>query len=347
MIYTDVMFAGMLSTRVINYKQKGQYLWNFSCDICGDLSKGRQKARGFLYRNREGISYKCHHCGASLSLGNYLRLKHPDLYKNYVVERYHANVGNNFGHNDIKKVIPVPAAVSVEGLLVDSVLSEATCITELKETHPAVKFVMDRKIPKDKWNLIYYTPNIKKFTNNLLPKKFEVNETGDLQDHPRIIFPYFTEHGKVFAYSARALGGEQPKYYTIKLDDRERVYGLDRVDYRRKIYAVEGQIDSLFLPNAVAVSGSSFDTPSLQALKTNLVIVGDNEPRSREIVKILKKNIMLGYSVCMFPHSVPYKDINDMILYGGMSIDDVVSLIDQNTFQGLAAMATFNNWKLV
>lgn len=339
------MYAGMISTRVKNFKQKDQYLWNFSCDICGDMSKGRQKARGFLYRNREGIGYKCHHCGASMSLGNYLKTKHPDLYKQYVFERYQANVSNNFGHNDIKKIIQVPAAVTNTGKLVDEALDKAKCITDLKPTHAAVKFVESRKIPKDKWGLIYYTPTFKAFTNNLLPNKFQ-EEDGELKDHPRLLFPYFTKHGRMFAYSARALDNQQPKYYTIKLDETERLYGLDRVDFGKKVYAVEGQIDSLFLPNAIAVSGSSFDTPTLRSIKSNLVIVGDNEPRSREIVKILKKNIIMGYSVCMLPHSVKQKDINEMIL-DGIDIESIVDLINENTFHGLAAMARFEYWKLV
>lgn len=345
MIYTDVMYAGMLSTRVLNFKQKNQYLWNFSCDICGDISKGRQKARGFLYRNREGLAYRCHHCGASMSIGSYLKLKHYDLYRGYVVERYQANVSPNFGHADIKQVIQVPDAVTDSGLIVDQVLTDLTCITELKETHDAVKFIAGRRIPRSVWHLIYYTPRIKEYTNNLIPNKFDLNEQKT--DHPRIVFPYFTEHGKVFAYSARTLGNDQPKYYTIKLDDRERVYGLDRIDYSRPVYAVEGQIDSLLIPNAIAVSGSSFDMPTLQALKTNLTIVGDNEPRSREIVKIMRKNISLGYKVCMLPHSIKEKDINDMILKGNMTPDEIVELIDLHTYQGLAAVAKLNDWKLV
>jgi hypothetical protein len=281
-----------------------------------------------------------------MSIGNYLKLKHNDLYRGYVVERYQANVNPKFGHADIKTVLPTPDAVSDDGLVVDSILSKLTRVDTLSSTHDAVKFLESRKIPKDKWSLIYYTPKVKKFTNELLPGKFEIGEVKH-QDHPRIIFPYFTEHGKVFAYSARALGNEQPKYYTIKLDDRERIYGMERLDYRKPIYAVEGQIDSLFLPNAIAVSGSSFDMPTLQALKTNLTIVGDNEPRSKEIVKITRKNIDLGYKVCMFPHTVKEKDINDMILKAGMTIEEVVELIESNTYQGLAAMARFQEWKLV
>ena len=126
-------------------------------------------------------------------------------------------------------------------------------------------------------------------------------------------------------------------YYTIKIDEtEEKIYGLDRVDYSKRIYVVEGPIDSLFLPNAVAVSGASFDTPTIRKLLTNATIVMDNEPRNKDIVKQLAKYIDLGYNVCMFPDTLQEKDINDMVL-AGRSVDDILKVINTNTFAGMEA----------
>jgi hypothetical protein len=165
-------------------------------------------------------------------------------------------------------------------------------------------------------------------------------------EHPRMIIPYFTSAGKCFAFQARAYGDEDPKYYTIKVDEtEEKIYGLDRVDYGKRIYVVEGPIDSLFLPNAIAVSGSSFDTPTIRKLLTNATIVMDNEPRNKDIVKQLEKYIDLGYSVCMYPDTVTQKDINDMILYGEMSPAEIIELINTNTYTGMEAKLKFINWR--
>jgi DNA primase len=169
-----------------------------------------------------------------------------------------------------------------------------------------------------------------------------------VDEHPRMIIPYFTPHGKCFAFQARAYGKEEPKYYTIKVDEtEEKIYGLDRVDYGRRIYVVEGPIDSLFLPNAIAVSGSSFDTPTIRRLLANATIVMDNEPRNKEIVKQLDKYIESGYSVCMFPDTVQQKDINEMIKDGGMTPDEVIELINTNTYTGMDAKLNFVNWRKV
>ena len=203
---------------------------------------------------------------------------------------------------------------------------------------------LDRKIPEDKLGLLYFAPRFKKFVNSFQPK-FEEPIQGE---HPRMIIPYFNKHGKCFAIGARAYGDETPKYYTIKVgDDVEKIYGLDRVDYGQRVYVVEGPIDSLFLPNAIAVSGSSFDTPTIRRLLANATIVMDNEPRNKEIVKQLEKYIELGYSVCMFPDTVAQKDINEMILHGGMSPEEIIELINTNTYTGMEAKLNFSRWRKI
>ena len=186
-------------------------------------------------------------------------------------------------------------------------------------------------------------PKFKKFTNSVSPKFVEPIEG----EHPRMIIPFFTKESKCFAFQARAYGDEEPKYYTIKIDeDLEKIYGLERIDLSKKIYVVEGPIDSLFLPNAIAVSGASFDTPTIKSLLTNAVIVMDNEPRNKEIVKQMGKYIEEGYSVCMFPDFVMEKDINEMILHG-KTPGEILELINTNTFSSLEAKLRYGTWRKV
>ena len=52
-------------------------------------------------------------------------------------------------------------------------------------------------------------------------------------------------------------GKEQPKYLTIKLDEnKQKVYGLDKVNFQKPIYITEGPIDSLFIDNCLAAGGA-------------------------------------------------------------------------------------------
>ena len=98
-------------------------------------------------------------------------------------------------------------------------------------------------------------------------------------------------------------------------------------------------MDSLFLPNCLAIAGLNF-----KGVKISNVIVLDNERRNVQIVDALKKVITNGYSVCIWPDSVKEKDINDMII-GGKTTDDIVDIIDDNTFSGLQANFQLSQWK--
>jgi len=70
----------------------------------------------------------------------------------------------------------------------------------------------------------------------------------------------------------------------------------------------------------------------------------DNERRNVQIVDALKKVITNGYSVCIWPDSVKEKDINEMII-SGKTTDDIVEIIDNNTYSGLQANFQLSQWK--
>lgn len=336
MLWIDTKYVSLLSYKLRNFKQKSQNYYNFSCPICGDSKKDPRKARGYVLLHKNLLMYKCHNCGLSCNFGNLLKRVDSNLYSEYVLERYKENPSKYVDHAKLP-VVETPLPV-VE--LMDDIMDKAQRLDSLPITHPALSYIVKRKIPKSQWKLLYFVPKFKKFTNGI--KKQFSNLEGD---HPRLIIPFFNEHGKVFAYQARAFGDEIPKYYTIKLDENEeKIYGLDRIDYSKRILVVEGPIDSLFLPNCIAVSGASFDTPSIRALATNATIVMDNEPRNKEIVKQFGNYIKDGFTVCIWPDSTQEKDVNDMVK-AGIPVETIVETINSNTYSGLSAQLRFNEWR--
>ena len=90
----------------------------------------------------------------------------------------------------------------------------------------------------------------------MFPEKFQNINI----DYPRLVIPFFDKSGKMFAYQGRAFGNEQPRYITLKLEDnKEKIYGLERIDFEDHVYVVEGPLDSLFLDNCLAVAGADLD----------------------------------------------------------------------------------------
>ena len=86
--YIDLKFISNLKSRLSQFKQKNDYLFNFRCPHCGDSKKSKTKSRGFVYEKKNNLFFKCHNCGMGQSLGNFIKFLDERLYKEYVLERY-------------------------------------------------------------------------------------------------------------------------------------------------------------------------------------------------------------------------------------------------------------------
>lgn len=333
MLYIDAKFVGQISYKLRNFKKKNDYYWNFSCPICGDSKKNELKARGFVYKNQDRLVYKCHNCGISTSIGGLLKHLDPIVYNEYVLERYKENTSKHMPHAKVEQAVPL----ITQEVSTDLILAGAQ---PLQSNEKALQYVVSRKIPQDRWKDLYYVPKFKEFVNKL---KYSFTDTK--YDSPRLIIPFYDEDGKCIAFQGRALGTEMPKYITIKLDEtQEKLYGLDRMDHNKRVYVTEGPIDSMFIPNAIAVAGAGFNTKFIQAIKDNATLIMDNEPRSKEICKFIEKLIDEDYTVCLWPDTVQQKDINDMVL-AGKSVESIMNTINTNTFQGMEAKLKFTEWR--
>ena len=129
-------------------------------------------------------------------------------------------------------------------------------------------------------------------------------------------------------------------------ENKPKIYGLDDVDFNKLVYIVEGPIDSMFLPNCLAMAGSSATANFLGQLPGGFTIIMDNEPRNEQIIAQVEKHIENNYNVCLWPDYIPYKDVNDMIM-GGMTSDEIKAVIDSNTFNGLQAKMRLVSWRKI
>ena len=326
----DLQYLYNISPRLDRFKKKSRNLFNFRCPYCGDSKKNKSKARGFVYAVKNEYFYKCHNCSKGTTLGKLIEYIDPQIYKQYVIEKYKSGNNNTVQEPEFK-FEPVKFD--------DKALKDLTRFDKIPN-HPAYKMFIDKRRLNDYHDRLYVTWHFYDWVNKLIPNKFPVIK----EDHPRAIIPFLDIDNKMFAFQGRAFGDEQPKYITIKLDEKKRrIYGLDKLDVNKTIYITEGPIDSLFLPNAIAVAGSDLE---VQTLKQKATYVFDNEPRSIEIVNKMKKLIEKNYNICVWPKSLKYKDINDMIM-SGMSPVEVQGIIDNNTFSKLSAHQQLVNWKEV
>ena len=330
MSYIDTKYLNIIGPQLLQFKKKGDFLWNFRCPYCGDSQKSRTKARGFVYRKKNDLFYKCHNCGIGTTLGKLIEYVDSKIHKDYIMERYRKGVKTNNPEPEFNFDVPI--------FRKKGVLKNLKPISDLSTDHPARKIIEKRLIPSEFFSDLYLCESFYKFTNTLVPNKFPSLDG----DHPRLLIPFRNEKGEIFAYQGRAFGKEQPKYITIKLDnDATKIFGLDRIDNSKQVYAVEGPLDSLFLDNCVAVGGAD-----LAKLKNDVIIIFDNEPRNREICKQMDSCIRFYKKIVIWPDSMKHKDINDMIM-AGYTKKQIQEIINDNTFSGAAAQLRFAEWKKI
>jgi hypothetical protein len=201
---------------------------------------------------------------------------------------------------------------------------------------------LKRKIPREHLKRIYLADNFKEFVLEMLP---DYDKT--LYNEQRIIFPFYDQDKKLLGFQGRAVGESKIKYITVKMDeDFKKIYGLDRVDLTKRIYVVEGPIDSLFLQNSLATMDASLYNITLLLGNYDYVFIHDNEPRNSAITKQMAKTISHNKNIFIWPQNIVAKDINDWILTG-TTPSEIQSIIDNNTFNDLRAKLEFDRWRKV
>jgi len=220
--------------------------------------------------------------------------------------------------------------------------TELKKISSLTHHHPAHVYVRSRMIPSPYHYKLFYVDNGYEWAKKWLPEKFQSEFKGK---DPRIVMPMCDKKGKCFGAVARGILPTQQRYLKmIWTDESGFIYGLDTVDIAKTIYVFEGQFDSMFIPNSIAVGSMHFDLIKKHLPDQDVVIVLDNEPRSPGTAGQLLKAVERGYKVCVWPSHIKEKDINDMVI-SGMDPADIRQIIDTNTHSGLKAKLAITAWK--
>lgn len=334
--YIDKKYIDLVATQLRNFKWKKATLANCSCPICGDSSKNKRKARGFFFQKKGDFFYMCHNCGFSSTLYNFLSQVCPSYAKEYSLERWKRGETGHSNYPKPEMTMDTP---------VFNTSGELKKISELSSDHPASLFCRKRKIPKEKWNRLYYTDDFSKFALSL-------DDTLELKKkEARIVIPFFDSGGNILGAQGRLLeikSTNDIRYMTIKADKSiDRLwYGIAECDPSKRVYIVEGPIDSLFLPNAVAMVGASNLRIHPKIDRSDIVVVLDNEPRNEEIIGLMSRFIELGFPVCIWKEDILEKDINDMVL-AGRSTEQITQIIDGCVCRGMEAKLKLNFWKKV
>jgi transcription elongation factor Elf1 len=326
----------MLGQYLEKFKKKTENSWTFRCPSCGDSQKNKNKTRGYIFHDSKNDGYvvKCHNCGYFSDLKNFIReFTDNSFYRNYISDRYRAKSSSSYLIKD------TPIVKEIESIDLFDTFCRAS------ESKDCISFLKKRKIPSEVWDTLYYTHNTKKLFD-VFPNQLE-EEFKEKIDCARLIIPFYKPCGELFAIQARSLNNFSMRYITFKIDSEyPLIYNLNKYDRNNLVFVTEGPIDSMFLPNAIAVAGSDFARICDFVDKENSIIILDNEPRNYEIIKKYEKFITMGYKVFIWNSKIKEKDINDLILTE-CSSNVIVDFIKKNSWCSHRAKLELTKWRKV
>ena len=233
----DSKYIGLVSSRLQKFKKVKADLYNFRCPICGDSQKHKNKARGYMYPVKADMNFKCHNCGASSTLSNFIKSLDPVLYKQYIFEKFKTrNTGKGSIFEEPKFDFKKP------------VFKKSLDLPRASEIPIATKYLEKRKIDPTHF---YFTKEFQKWTNTHKQTFHTIH-----RDESRVIIPLHDTEKNLIGFQGRSLGPNSVKYITVMLnEDAPKIYGLDKIDETKPIYITEGPVSytHLTLPTILRV----------------------------------------------------------------------------------------------
>ena len=335
-LYKDFYWTKMSCSKHRNYQVLGDNSLRFSCPLCGDSDKDETKARGNVYKSSKGIlKYKCFNCGEGpMHISQLLKRTDQQTYKSYIFDIY-----SDERKRKARKAKKLSNPPKIKKLSEEK--TPEITLNKAVNNSIALDYLKSRQIPEEKWKHFYYSSNFIDYIND----EFNYGVKNSPKEDKRIVLKG-TYNGHLIGFIARSLDKyNKLRYVNAKIDKDYDIlpFGFDELDKNKVVYGVEGAIDSLFVDNGVSINSSALTTLSKQIDKNKLVLIWDNEPRNKEICKLIKKAINNKYSVVIWPNNIKQKDLNDMIL-SGITYEKLQHIIKRNTFKGLEAQLKFNNW---
>lgn len=338
----DKLYVNFLSSRLERFKWVRSNVAVCRCPFCGDGTKGT-KTRFYIYENIKygstAMNVECKNCGVSMSFHNFLKDFDAGMFKDYRLDNFRDKYGREPRQmfQDLEKAqdwaekqIPEPKLDSVE-------LTGALKLSELPDDHICKKYVRDRLIPERYLDYLMYAENFQATTAAFKDAEY----AKKMPEDERLILPFYNEYGELLCYQGRSLNpANKMRYITVKKrDDVTKTFGMDMVDRSREVRVCEGPIDSLFIDNCLAAADADLTKVPGD------VYIYDAQYRNADVCRHINKAIEGNFKVVLFPKSFIFKDINEAVKDGGLSLGQIETIIKENTFQGLRAKLMFSKLK--
>lgn len=346
--FIDIDFINRISYSLEGFKWLRGNLGLCRCPICGDSKKSKHKKRFYFYQPivsdslADYIAVSCKNCGYASSFYHFLQDYDISTFDEYKMELFKENSQGKDWKEVAKKLSYKPKADEFTQKEIQKLkeiehiplLDGCIRLTDLPPDHLCILYLKSRKMPDIAYRVLQYTDNFKSVAKSFT-SILDVTEHLP-ENEARLVIPFVNRRGETETIQGRSLDKKSGmRYITIKkAEESSKLFGYERLDYMKPIYVVEAPLDSLFLPNCIAVADANLVSCGIE----NAILIPDKQFRNREICKYVDRFIEMGYAVVLFPNDFcdKSKDINEYIQYGA-TIDLLMKVIRDNSFTGMRA----------
>lgn len=350
MHYIDHKFVNLVSSYLLGWKYTGNDIYRFRCPFCGDSAKNKSKKRGYIYTHKDSVRFKCHNCGRPMFLAEFLKEISPSLAAQYRYEKFVEP--NKRTKNEIiaEETSPDVFKTSVKDQikLTHKILGRCQKISDLPRDHDAIRYLDSRKIPEHQQNRLFYVDD-----TNIICRSIPAYHEKQLRRQERaIVIPFFDSDGILVYLQCRFMDAKDSdlRYMTFEVEENtHKIFGLDKIDWTKRVWIFEGPFDSMFVPNSLAVAGVSL-LSEVKYLRENakggLTFVFDKDYQGNaDVFNQLKKAIDMGLEVVIFDKSFPgKKDANDAIK-AGWNVNQLEQYLKDRACSGLKAKLALSTFK--
>lgn len=343
--------------------------YNCRCIVCGDSKTNQRKKRGYILTNskhtggnQSNYAYYCHNCGYGNSLIGFAKEYFPEEFKfalstsriindNVYEKPYKRKSEDKEPVKNAEPETPKPKDILISDFL-DYGIHKLTTPLENEKMEKIrlkiVNYISNRQMPDLSIEKLYFTFSYRE-TGNLIQNAMCVSEDNWIihENIPRLITVVqdYDNPDKVLSINGRDITGTSNKKYVIiktvleeELSEHTtqlaKVYNLHDIDIDKPVFVVEGQIDSLFLPNSIAVQGGDINSLIYlfkhlipKRFHNNFMVILDND----NIKDTRKRNIKTIFNdiKCFNWKNIRscnlHKDINEIIMSGKMTLYELLN----------------------
>lgn len=298
---------------LINFKPASNGKYNAQCNVCGDdAEKKATNARLWFTPHEDTYFVKCYNGGCPLNkttnFDMYLGMVDKNLQAKYREEKrdesYNYIKENRSFRNNYKPKEFKPEKIKTR--------FKKTLNSKFFKALPqeAIDYCIKRKIPKDVYSKFYWGVHPEKRWNNTM------------------IMPlYRNSDNAIYGFVGRAI--DKKKFVFIRFSKDNSIYNIFNIDNSKPVYIFESIIDSLVMPNSIAMLTSDINDELLNQIKNPIFVYDNDETGINTSLERFKD----GFKCVIFSDDIKYKDCNQMLVDAVYDSSDIQRIILSNIYE--------------